>query len=207
MLFVLLFVLLMIVWLRVNYPLRFKMLYETVVNVRILRQKMNEESANVHRSTIIFTSIFLVTFSLYLFLLSKSFGLELFGNNSLVAFLKIIAIVISAYTIKFIGITIINTIVDADFGLLEYRFSVLQLSNAVGILLLPIVLISAYISQSTSWYCLILGAIIILSLFLFRIIRGVINSVQHQAPVFYIILYLCTLEILPIVLIVKVLFY
>lgn len=67
----------------------------------------------------------------------------------------------------------------------------------LGLLLLPLLLVSVVRFdwiEIVSW----ISVVVILLLHLYRVIRSSISALQNKIPLYYIILYFCTLEILPL---------
>ena len=86
----------------------------------------------------------------------------------------------------------------------EYLFSYDNFNRSLSLIFLPVVILIQFAPLKTPVFIAILGLII---LFLFNIIllrRGAIILLKKQFSLFYLFLYLCTLEILPLLLIYKV---
>jgi uncharacterized membrane protein len=71
--------------------------------------------------------------------------------------------------------------------------------------LFPISLLLAYSKVIPSDVLVVLGLILIVASVVWRWARGWLNAVTNRISIVYIILYLCTLEILPAVVLLKVL--
>ncbi len=83
----------------------------------------------------------------------------------------------------------------------KYRLIMLIFNYMIGIVLFPVTII-AYYWESTPM--LIAGAIIISLLLVYRVIRGFLTGQDNKSySLFYFFLYLCTLEILPLLLFFK----
>ncbi|MFN8206823.1 MAG: DUF4271 domain-containing protein [Bacteroidales bacterium] len=85
----------------------------------------------------------------------------------------------------------------------EYNFQVQLNYKLLGIILLPIIILSLYFNIASGKTLLIVGIILIISMYLHRLYRGYKIIVQHHVSIFYTILYLCTFEILPLILLFK----
>lgn len=88
----------------------------------------------------------------------------------------------------------------------EYFFNITIFSQTIGLVLFPFVLCMYLTQYPTEWF-LYPALIISLLFYLFRVMRGIIITVMEQnVGVLYIFLYLCALEILPILVLIKFLF-
>ena len=91
----------------------------------------------------------------------------------------------------------------ADSGLIrEYLFESFLINKAVGVLFLPMAIAVVFINIGKLSALFPLAAILILMLLVFRIVQGIRMSTSYSVSWVYIILYLCTLEILPVLLLV-----
>jgi hypothetical protein len=85
----------------------------------------------------------------------------------------------------------------------EYNFQVQLNFKLLGIILLPIIILSLYFNTLSTKTLLFVGIILIISMYLHRLYRGYKIIVQHHVSIFYTILYLCTFEFLPLILLFK----
>ena len=75
-------------------------------------------------------------------------------------------------------------------------------NSVLGIVLLLVVTVHA-IAHEWSGIVQWVGLAIIALFYIFSLIRTIYFSVRKEVSIFYLILYLCTLEILPILLVIK----
>jgi hypothetical protein len=104
---------------------------------------------------------------------------------------------VAVYIVKRIGINVTQYLSDGDFGLSEYAYNINLINRVIGIFLFPLVVFLVYLPKNQSitfWYIAIL---VVGLMVLYRIIRGILNALQVNVPLFYIFFYICTLEILP----------
>lgn len=85
----------------------------------------------------------------------------------------------------------------------EYNFQVQLNYKLLGIILLPIIILSLYFNTVSTKTLLLVGIVLIISMYLHRLYRGYKIIVQHHVSIFYTILYLCTFEFLPLILLFK----
>jgi hypothetical protein len=86
-----------------------------------------------------------------------------------------------------------------------YSFTIQTFNIFVGLILIPLNLIIAFGPEKTAEPMIYLGLIIITILALLRTFRGfLIASTYIQSNLFHFLLYLCTFEIIPILLLIKI---
>jgi hypothetical protein len=111
----------------------------------------------------------------------------------------------SAYILKLIIASVLRLIFRDPGIIKEYLYVVFLVNKAAGILLFPLVVGLIYFNIG-GVDNLILGVIILLSiLLLYRTIQGLVLCSGYTIPWVYIILYLCTLEIMPFLIVMKIL--
>ena len=100
--------------------------------------------------------------------------------------------------------------ISAKFPTAEKIFKEAAFHNSlfnklIGIVSLPFILIISYISEIYLDIVVYFSLFLLISVNVLRIIRGVKFVMKNVISYFYFILYLCSLEILPILVIIKIL--
>ncbi len=86
----------------------------------------------------------------------------------------------------------------------EFLFNMDNFNRGAGIVLLPIVALIAYYPAENPMIAVFLGVFTTLVFYIMLLKRGVSILLKKQFPLIYLFLYLCTLEILPLLLIYKI---
>lgn len=197
----LLLVVLVLSWVKVNYGKRIPRMFGAILNTRLLRQLMREELVFSHRASIGLMGCFLVVISVLMYEADKLFGLRLFLADGIVLWFGYLAIGVLMIALKSLSVLIVQSLSGGDFGLGEYQYTGVLVYKANGLILLPFVMLGAYLSQSTARYVVLCGGAIYAIGLIIRLLRGISGAIENRIPPFYIFLYLCTLEILPLVLV------
>ena len=182
----------------INVIYRRKMLtqLEGFLKFHSVQQIMREENSSSQRpiTLMMLNSTLIVGVCIYSFLVHygtisindwKSLGLiflSLFG--------AFIYFMFTPWLVKFLY--------NDEAGLNEYRYNYILIFQVLGLVLIPLAINMSYgsIFKTESAY----AAILIMVIFhIMRIIRGIIIGFSKRIFVIYIILYLCTLEILPLI--------
>jgi len=204
MILVFLFCLVTIAYTRRMHPMRISRLWNSAWNVRILRQAIREEP-NTPRANFLFNVSFYMMTALVIFLAVKFYGIEPFGLSGLGLYMVLLLAVIAAYGLKMAGIRVVQVMADGDFGLSEYEYNVFLINRVIGLFLLPVTLFLAYSPISIIRPFALSAVILFAAMMLYRMLRGLVNASSSGVPVFYIFFYICTLEILPLVVCLKIL--
>jgi len=86
----------------------------------------------------------------------------------------------------------------------EYLFNMDNFNRSTGLMLLPIVILISFAPVQNPVFIVSLGVLILVIFNLVLLQRGIFILLKKQFPIFYLFLYLCILEFLPLLLIYKV---
>lgn len=118
--------------------------------------------------------------------------------------LLIALIVIITYSFKFLTIKTIGNIFSAQKETSEYSLLVFLFCNTLGLFMLPVVLGLSFMKQINPQFFIYTGLGLIGVFIVVRTLRGLfigMNSVRVSK--IYLFVYLCTLELLPFIILVK----
>lgn len=188
------------------YGKRFSQLTDAFFTSRIAGKLAREENVLQQRVTILLFITFILITAAFAYLASSYYNFYPFKVTGLQYYYVLIGLILASYVIKLIIVKFIGFVFKTEKEVSEYVFNIVLFNNALGITLFPFVLCLAF-SPLNNPSILIKVAIFCMSiLFLFRIARGMIIGVSNGGiSKFYLFIYLCTLEILPLVVIFKVL--
>jgi len=202
MILVFLFALITVAYTRRFHPLRISRLWNSTWNVRILRQAIREEP-NTPRANLLFNVSFFLLTALVIFLAVKFFNLRPYGLIGFPLYMSILGGVIAAYALKTAGIRVVQLMSDGDYGLSEYEYNLFLINRVIGLFLFPVTAFLAYSPLKMIQPFVLIALILFVSMMIYRMLRGLFNAASSGVPVFYIFFYICTLEILPLVVCLK----
>lgn len=187
---------------RKKFNSNFKMLFSG----RAVTQMMREERAFMNRASFSLSICFLIVLPLFLFQVTSYFGISAPGNTSFNFYLKIAGTIVAAYAMKIIVLKAVGFVFEADVMMNENIFSIFLFSEMLGIFLLPAVIGIAFVESIPPQYFIYSGLGLWTMVFIYRNFRGWISrSAEEQVSKFYLLLYLCALEILPLLVLIKLL--
>lgn len=131
---------------------------------------------------------------------------ELGLPTSFLIFLIVMAVLLAWLVFKFVVCKLIGFVSLNATLFNEYFHSLLIYNKNIGLLLIPISLGLAYIDQDFNKIFVFAGAGVVSIMYILRVIRLIRLFISQRISWFYSILYLCALEILPILLFFKVFF-
>jgi len=187
-------------YLRVVYSKRFGLLLKTAARLQILRQVMREELLFSHRASLVLFTHFIGMTALIIYAALKYYEVVSKDFLGITFYLSLFFGLLGLYLLKFAFMGVLKWVYK-DKGLLrEYRFELFSVSKILGLLFLPLALISVSVNMGKLEWVFPFAALLFGISFIFRTVQGLAMSFSYNVSRIYIILYLCTLEILPFVL-------
>ena len=160
-------------------------------------------------SAIVMTINFFVMMGLLGYYSLVHFNLTIANNysweNGVVMVGLISLLIMIGYLVKLSTTWMTKVIVGGGLGVTEYRYNILFFVHHLGIVLLPIVLALVFVDQNYKEAVPYFAYGVVCLLYFYRIIKSAIVGVRASVPPLYLFVYLCTLEFLPLVVIIKLL--
>lgn len=191
-------------WLYVSNRKRLNQIIKGFFIPRFTNQLKREEFSFTNRVSIFLWILFVLSLTLFFSELLSFFNIPALSESTAISYLIIAFFIIVVYIIKVIAIKLLGYIFQTNKEASDYILTIYLFGNTLGLILLPIVISIAFIKQISPAIFIYTGICTIVAFMLTRIIRGFIigyNSLRFS--LFYLFLYLCALEILPFVIMVK----
>jgi len=204
---VLLLAFILFVWLRVAYKKQLKKMFILFFTNHIGLDNRATTSENLpsKRYPLFLAILFLTTLPLFIYqLLSYYNYFPVYNVMEVFFYLGIVGLVVSAYILKYTTAYIIGFIINMQQETSEYLNSILLSNRITGFLLFPIALCGAFLKQVPIYYSFTTGCFLLIFLFVYRLFRMIESSFYtNTVSIFYLFLYICALEILPLILLIK----
>ena len=187
--------------------------YAHIPNLFKQRNNINSNQTNFKKLTslaLIVNYYVITTLFIWQFCLTKYMP----NINSAILFLYLLSVVFIVSNLKLIMILVIDTLFNRrdhfHIRLHLYYFQVL------GLIVLPIYVLSFYLGDNiaqdsflngyfTKMNLYFVAALLFITIIIIREIKSLLTALNNRISLLYIILYLCTLEILPLILVIKIL--
>jgi hypothetical protein len=192
----------LIAYVQIYYSKRFKQVLQAFFGNRYMNILSKDGNIYRERISIPLVIVYLITFSLLIYLLLDQYIQQpIFELEGLKLFSVIILGVILAWFLKNMFINMIGILFKNQLILTDYLHTNFVFNMAIGVLLIPVIIIAIFLPSVEMIYA---GVIIWLFVYLFRIIRQVFTSISYtKFSLFSRILYLCTFEIIPLLVLTK----
>ena len=192
-------------WIKAYYFKVFRQLMSAFFSNTVANQMVRDENILVQRASIIMSFIFYLTASLFIYQVSVYFNWDYpFLSDGIVRFLVICLIVAFTYSFKMVLLKALGELFNIDKPVATYIFNIFLINNVMGLVLVPVVLTIAYVVTYSTSYVIYTGITLVIISFIYRMVRAFIIWLSLQGvSFFYLILYFCTLEIAPLLIIIK----
>ncbi len=128
-----------------------------------------------------------------------------FTEYSIKLFLWCFTVSTGYFLVKKMAYKLSGRLTESDPEVNEYLFNMDNINRIAGLFLLPVVLISMFFPFHNAGLVLYAGIFILVFLYFKLLFRGFLILLKKQFSIFYLFLYFCTLEFVPLVLLFKIL--
>ena len=181
---------------------RFNAVVKAFFATRFANELAREEYSLTHPVSVFLSVNFLLTCSLFILqLISSDTVFASVSEMNFISFLLVILCVVVVCLVKILSLKILGFVFDKLHVVAEYTFSIFLVNHILGIGLIPIIIFIAYGKQSFESVFIYAGIALMAIAFCIRVGKGAISALTSgEVTLFYLFLYLCTLEILPLLL-------
>lgn len=178
-------------------------IFNSVYNYQISIQLLRDRNALFRNLSIILQVLFPINVGLLIYFLIEFFQFNHVSpmplvNIAIYSLSIFLFFRLKTFLYKFLGLVFK---VEEDFNEIHHHMNVFN--QSLGVILLPFIISMPFLNDSIKNIFLI-GLVFVIGVFiLLFFFRGFQIVSRKQVPVFFLILYLCAVEILPVVLLVK----
>lgn len=179
---------------------RFHAFLKAVFVYRFVSQSSREDHSLSHPVSLFLSLNFILTASLFILqLISSNLFFHLEIDFSLASFFIIALGILSVYFTKLLFLKIFGYIINKQEIISQYEGVIFLINQFLGIMLIPIITFIAYGPESFTNTCIYAGTALVIISFILRIGKGISSATGNKGfTLFYLISYLCTVEILPL---------
>jgi hypothetical protein len=176
-------------------------LVQSTINYSTFTRLLRERYFNLFHASFRLDVIFNMTLALVGYQFLSLYKINLGFSKSYYVYLGCLGIVIGYFTFKRILYFLIGILTESRQEVQEYLFSITVFNRVLGLFLLPVSAAIAFIPMAQLKILLFVNLMIIVIFYIMSLIRGAKIFLKKQFSISYLILYLCTLEFLPLILI------
>lgn len=172
-------------------------------SMQVSKQLFREDYKINKRVSAVLSLCFILVISYLVFIINRYFDLILNEVTPIRQYLFFIAVLSLMYSVKFITTYLLSSLTTTKELGKEYAFNVFVSCQTVALVVFPLIICLQFSKYSTELF-LYPAIALCLVFYLLRLLRGFVISVVEQGlGILYIFLYLCALEILPVLVLIK----
>ena len=188
---------------RISSTRYIRFLFQSVINYTTSFRLFREKKYPIPHGATQLDIIFYFIFSLFIYQVEEIFNLE-FASQNILLFLITFGSVLSYFFLKKVLYYAVGLMFESVSETNEYLFNIDIFNRSLGIVLFPIVALINYYPADNPLIMVYAGLLATVVFYILLLQRGANILLKKQFSIFYLFLYLCTLEILPLLLIYKV---
>ncbi len=180
--------------------------FSAVLFSNVAGKLQNQTNGSTKMASFWLVFLFYSSFSLLLFESMRLSDRTFFHLEGWKLLLALMGFLIVIFTLKFIVYQFVGWVFRVQAATKEYLFQSSIMSKAYGLILLPLVVVFPFLESEVRHWVPQIGFSVFIILYVMQIGRGIGTNFRNSLSGYYIILYLCALEILPLSILYKVLF-
>jgi hypothetical protein len=198
--------LLLFAWLQYFFKKHIGKMFIAIFDNNQAQRLFADKNVLIERVFTFLNLIFILTSGLFIFQLIKFYGISVGTLNDLQLFIASSISMLAIFTLRFILNWIVGQLFNWKNEMKEYNYNVFLSYKVLGLVLLPIVICMAYVPEFQKNILIYIAFALIGILYIIRYTRGMYLLGKKGFLLFYLILYFCTIEILPLLLLYRWLF-
>ena len=169
-------------------------------NFQVSSRMFNDNSQlQIQLDTVLY-GFYLLSFSFLLYLLEERNGFRPYGLKGGLLYLFNLGLLSGVLLFRWIIVNMTGFLFGRTRLYREYLYNALIYNKVIGITVIPALIFLAYAGGVLQQIFVWLAIALTMSIYIARIIRGISFSVKKDISILYLILYICALEIVPLLL-------
>ncbi|MCK5823243.1 MAG: DUF4271 domain-containing protein [Bacteroidales bacterium] len=174
------------------------------INFSTANKLFAERNIVTNRVSFAMNTIFIINVSLICYYIFHYYNLQITNLSGFETFLIFFCFLSITYLLKLFLFKFFDFILLSKKNFQEYYYNNFIYNKTCGIALFPLIFAIPYTSNYISIILIKASIIILITTYLFKILRGFQISIQIRLSFFYLFIYLCALEIIPLLFIYKI---
>lgn len=199
-------ILLLLIYIKIYYSKNLSAFIRGGFFYFIAKRLATEDSLPWFRLSMLLDLLYFISVSLSLSLFMNHLGIIPNNHTPLEVFLLSIIILVGFRLFRYFSLKVISFVSNRPKDIHHLHFNLLLYVRIFSLLLAPIVVLFAYANTHLATPLLFLSATLLSITLVYRAVRTFQVFLNKGFSLFYLIMYLCTFEILPVLLLAKIFF-
>ncbi len=194
---------LLLTWIKLIYVQFLTPVLFSSFNYKEASKLYHGKNAPAQNAFHILHAIFAINGGLFFLFIAGFFDLRLPDIQPVLIFLILSVSLVLAFSLKSLALSIVGFLFDKSRLFSEYIHNIFLYNKIYGILLLPVIVGLLYAGEVLYVPLIYSGLALGVGFYLLQLVRGLEIIIRKEFSLFYLILYLCAFEILPILVLYK----
>jgi hypothetical protein len=194
------FITLLFLWVKIFYKKYFSLLLGSLLSYQLSLKLFREKNILTRRVSFVLNFIYSVVLAVFILRTLEFYEIKIFNFNTFETLLLLINLVIIISIVRLLILNFVGIIFNSAQIFNEYIHNNYIINKNMGLILFPLLIMQVYINEKIKGVFIITGISLIIILYIMRLYRGFQIIIKKDIFLFYLILYLCTLEIFPLLL-------
>ncbi len=185
---------------RLRYASLLKQTLESMVSFQVAVRIFGDNSGLQKQLDIILYVCYIFCGGILLYMAEIRFGLAPYGFSGAQLFLFNLGLLIGLFLARLFLLNLAGFLFNKISVFREYLYNIFIFNKLIGVLLLPLLMFIIYTDGILMIVFQWLAITAVFAILILRLIRGFIFSFRRGVSIFYMFLYLCALEMAPLIL-------
>lgn len=185
-----------------SFPKYIKTLMQSALNYYTAYKMFCEKNKSVFIVALLLEIFYYIIISVFIYQLLVYYRIE-FRFDKFYLFLICLGILVAYYIAKILLYRFIGLLTEKQFEVDEYLFNMSNFNHIAGIFIFPVVAFIAFSPFENHVIAIFTGVLVVIIFYFLLIFRGIGILLRKHFSIFYLFLYLCALEFLPLFLLYK----
>ena len=190
-------------WLKIMYQKYILQVVLSIVNYQVALRLLRERNVLFRNMSIGLNFVFILNLAVFIYFLFENFKIRPYFTIPILNYLVYCVGVIVFFNLKNFVCILLGIIFKYQEEFSEYIHNENLFNKNIGLLLFPIVVLFPYVPDIYKQFVLFAGIFFFGIMILLRTLRGFQIIIRKGVSKFYMILYLCAIEILPVLILIK----
>ncbi|MDA3819807.1 MAG: DUF4271 domain-containing protein [Candidatus Delongbacteria bacterium] len=188
-------------------PKVFSRILHSPFNLNESKKLLHDTNIIISRTSFFLNIVFVISFSIFCYLTLSVFEVDLLTDMNISNHMVFLAMIFGVLLLFYLSRHMLYTLVGYVSNHISLQHHYIQiwmnLNKWFGLILLPMLLALMYFPDHIKPYIIYIFAVVFGFQFVFKLIQGFKISAGKRVSLLVIFLYLCTLELLPVSVVIK----
>lgn len=194
---------LLLTWIKLIYVQFITPVLVSAFSLKEADRFYNAKSTATQNAFLVLQAIFAINGGIFLLFVADHFGFVLPAAHPTLLFLAAALLILLVFATRSAAIRVVAFLFDKSALFDRYLHSVSLYNRIYGILLLPVILGLLYAGETVYEPLLYAGVIMAGVFYMLQLVRGLEIAAKKKFSVFYMFLYFCALEFIPVIVLFK----